>query len=57
MTTAEIYRDKSGRWRWRIRADNHEIIADSAQSYGRERDCLAGLQLTTQPPAEIKGQS
>lgn len=29
-----VYRDRAGEWRWRLRAaGNHEIIADSAESY------------------------
>jgi uncharacterized protein YegP (UPF0339 family) len=55
MSTAEVYRDKAGRWRWRLKAANGEVIADSGQSYGRERDCLIGLALSTDaPPIETK---
>lgn len=32
-----VYRDAAGEWRWRLRAaGNHEIIADSAESYVTE---------------------
>ena len=53
MNRAEVYRDQVGRWRWRLKATNGEIIADSGQSYGRERDCLDGLQLTTSSEPQI----
>lgn len=44
----EIY--KSGtlltqHWRWRLRAANNRIIADSGESYFNEVDCLHGIQL------------
>lgn len=33
-----VYRDRAGEWRWRLRAaGNHEIIADSAESYMSKR--------------------
>lgn len=28
-----VYRDNAGGWRWTRRADNGEIVADSAESY------------------------
>jgi uncharacterized protein YegP (UPF0339 family) len=29
----EIYRAKSGRWHWRLRARNGRVIADGAEGY------------------------
>nr|WP_315871128.1 DUF1508 domain-containing protein [Trichocoleus desertorum] len=40
-----IYKDAQGLWRWRLRASNHKIIADSAESYHNKQDCLAGIDL------------
>ena len=34
-------------WRWRIRATNGRIIADSAEAYGRLRDAAHGAGLVT----------
>lgn len=31
--------------RWRLRAANHKIIADSSEGYAKEADCLAGIKL------------
>lgn len=42
---AQIYKDSAGEWRWRLRADNGEPIADSAEGYVTERDCNKGLYL------------
>jgi uncharacterized protein YegP (UPF0339 family) len=33
-TTIEMYRDVHGEYRWRMKAANNKIIADSAESYG-----------------------
>lgn len=50
---AEVYRDKAGQWRWRIKASNGEVIADSGESYVNQTDCVAGLVLTTGSPPVI----
>ena len=31
----EVYKDAGGRWRWRLKAANGRIVADSAYSYAR----------------------
>jgi uncharacterized protein YegP (UPF0339 family) len=33
VTTVEVYHDVFGEWRWRARAGNGEIVADSAEGY------------------------
>ena len=48
----EIYRDGRGEWRWRLRASNGRIVADSGEGYrrrasvyqaiGRVKSILAG---------------
>jgi uncharacterized protein YegP (UPF0339 family) len=45
---AQIYKDQAGEWRWRLRADNGEPIADSAEGYVDERDARHGLRLMLQ---------
>lgn len=45
---AEIYRDNADAWRWRIRAENGEVVADSAEGYVRRRDAQHGLDLVLQ---------
>lgn len=32
-------------WRWRLRANNGQIIADSAEAYVSKADCLHGISL------------
>ena len=34
------YKDARGEWRWRLKAVNGRIIADSAEGYKTESECL-----------------
>lgn len=40
-----IYKDNSYQWRWRLKADNGRIIADSGESYYNKQDCLQAVTL------------
>lgn len=33
----EVYPDKAGEWRWRLKASNGRIIADGAEGYSEKR--------------------
>lgn len=35
----EIYKDKRGEFRWRVRAANGRIVADSSEGYVNRADC------------------
>ena len=35
-----VYKDDAGEFRWRLRAMNGKIVADSAEGYARRIDCL-----------------
>ena len=58
----EIYRDVRGEYRWRVRAANGRIVADSSEGYENRADCarmFAALcrvveveDLVAQPPEE-----
>jgi uncharacterized protein YegP (UPF0339 family) len=41
----EVYKDKAGEWRWRLRSDNRKIVAVSSESYKRKDDTLRGIDL------------
>ena len=45
MPRFEIYKDKRGEWRWRLRADNHEILATGGEGYVKRASCLRGIEL------------
>lgn len=39
----ELYRDRAGEWRWRLRHDNGNIIATSGQGYRSKQSAQQGL--------------
>jgi uncharacterized protein YegP (UPF0339 family) len=41
----EIYRDHTGGWRWRLRSQNGNVVADSAEAYVHRGDCERGIEL------------
>ena len=48
MSECELYDDKKsgpGEFRWRLRADNGEIIADSGEGYTDKDDAQHGIDL------------
>jgi len=40
----EIYPDTQGKWRWRFRADNNEIVAQS-EAYNSKAACENGINV------------
>lgn len=40
-----VSKDKKGEFRWRLKADNGKVIADSGEGYKEERDCTAAIEL------------
>lgn len=36
----EVYKDAAGKWRWKLKAPNGEIIASSSKGYETKVDCL-----------------
>lgn len=59
MAKFQLYKDQSGEYRWRLRADNNEIIANSGEGYTQKSDCKHGIQLVKKlaPDAEIQDQT
>ena len=41
----EFYKDKAGETRWRLRADNNQIIAESGEGYKNPDDAEGGWDL------------
>ena len=48
----EIYKDKRGKWRWRVSGDNNEIVGASSQGFATKKLCMsnAGLLLELLKP-------
>ena len=59
MAKFQIFKDSAGEYRWRLRADNNEIIADSAEGYKAKSACEHGIDLLKllAPTAEVQDQT
>ncbi len=59
MAKFQIFKDRAGEYRWRLRADNNEIIADSTEGYKAKSDCENGNDLVKllAPTAEVQDQT
>lgn len=55
MAKFEIFKDKKGEFRWRLRAVNGKIIADSGEGYTTKTNCKKGIASVQKnaPKAEI----
>ena len=51
MAQSEIFKDHSGQYRCRLRADNGEPIADSSEAYKAKADCRHGIELVRREAA------
>jgi len=53
----QVYKDTKNDWRWRLKAANGKIVADSAEGYSSKQACLNGINLvkgTTNIPVEVE---
>ncbi len=59
MAKFEVYKDKASNYRWRFKANNGRIVADSAEGYVNKSDCLAGIAIVKAeaPSAPIEDQT
>ncbi len=51
MTKFQLYEDRKGEYRWRLRARNGEIIADSNEGYSSKASCKHGIDLVKEQAA------
>lgn len=42
--TFELYEDSAGKWRWRLRHDNGNVIADGGQGYSSKQRAQQGIE-------------
>ena len=48
----EVYKDRAGEFRWRLRATNTQVLASSGQGYTTKRDCMSGIESVKRAVAE-----
>lgn len=48
----EVYKDNAGEYRWRLQANNNEIVADSNEGYKSRQSCLHGIEVVRKIAAE-----
>jgi len=54
----DLYKDTAGYWRWRLKATNGKIIADSGEGYANKSDAERGIVLVkTSNTAPVKETS
>ena len=58
MAKFEIYQDKKGEFRWRLRADNNQVIA-TGEGYSSKAGCKNGIESVKKnsPKAEVVDQT
>ena len=52
----EVYEDRRGEWRWRLRHRNGNILADSGEGYSSRSACREGLESVQRnaPDADVE---
>jgi uncharacterized protein len=48
----EVYKDRGGEFRWRLRAQNTQVLATSGDGYKSKRDCMSGIESVKRAVAE-----
>lgn len=43
MAKFEMYKDKAGEYRWRLKASNGQVIASSGEGYTTKASCQNGI--------------
>lgn len=58
MAKFEIYKDKKGEFRWRLRAANNQVIA-TGEGYASKAGCKNGIESVKKnaPKAEVEDQT
>jgi len=53
----EIFEDKAGKWRWRLRASNGELVAVPEQGFASKSGVVKALDVVRRNAAEAEGHS
>jgi uncharacterized protein YegP (UPF0339 family) len=59
MAKFHIYKDAKNEYRWRFRADNGKIVADSAEGYTTKQACENGIEIVKKqaPTATVEDET
>ena len=52
--TFEIFKDKAGEYRWRLKAANGAVIGTGGQGYKAKADCKHGIEIIMKGAAKAK---
>jgi uncharacterized protein YegP (UPF0339 family) len=50
--TFEVYQDKAGGYRWRLRAQNSNVLATSGEGYKQKQSCLDAIESVKKAAAD-----
>jgi uncharacterized protein len=53
----QVYKDNSGEWRWRLVAQNGNIVADSGEGYQNRQDAISEVEKIKNSPVELESES
>ncbi len=55
----ELYKDRAGEFRWRLRHENGQLIADSGEGYTTKANAINGIESVKEntPTAPIEDQT
>ena len=48
----EIYKDAKGEYRWRLKAANHQVVAQSSEGYTTKQNCQHAVDLVKSTNAD-----
>ena len=54
--TFEVYKDKAGEYRWRLRTKNQQVIASSGEGYKEKQSCMSGIESVKRNAADAEVQ-
>lgn len=54
--TFEVYQDRGGEYRWRLKSQNGNILATASEGYKGKRDCLANIESVKKAAADAPVQ-
>jgi uncharacterized protein YegP (UPF0339 family) len=52
-TQFQVYQDQGKGLRWRLLADNHQVVAVSSEAYSAKADCLHSIEIMRKGTASL----